>query len=87
MALRAGESSTAGITLKADGLWISSDQMGGEHKLNWVDREVNWDFTADSSTPVDATEFLDNESLALLLGCKDANGGEGGARRISTFSR
>lgn len=69
-----GPATTAGITLGGDGgMTISSDQIGGEYPLEWADPGQRWNFTPGPEVPVDAADFLDDEELALLTGCEDAN--------------
>lgn len=73
MPLPAGRPSTAGITMKDSALTISSDMIGGEYPLEWVDPAESWDFTPGPGVPVNAADFLDDEELAVLMGCEDAN--------------
>ncbi|THD82943.1 hypothetical protein E7811_12400 [Aliigemmobacter aestuarii] len=69
-----GPASTAGITHQADGaLTISSDMIGGDYPLDWADPGQRWNFTPGPEVPVNAADFPDDEDLALLTGCEDAN--------------
>lgn len=69
-----GPASTAGITLQSDSrLTISSDMIGGDYPLAWADPGQRWNFTPGPEVPVNAADFLDDEDLALLTGCEDAN--------------
>lgn len=68
-----GPTSTAGVTVDADGqLLISSPELKGEYPLRWIDDGIRWNFTPDDSVPVKAADFLDDEDLAVLTGCEDA---------------
>lgn len=69
-----GPSSVAGITRHPDGrLTISSDEIGGEYVLEWADPAQRWNLTPGPDVPVNAADFLDDEDLALVTGCEDAN--------------